>query len=212
MVNIPSQRNQKKSKLSKQVLMNYEGKYTVFGQVMDVKSKKNKLKGKIGGIGLDLIPFSETEFRITHWTEKIGLTKIIKPPIEFNKIKIRFYNSNAPDSGYMIINLDNISFEICSEYPGNINVPYNWNVLAGDYQTAERMQFNKTGNSTGSRFNIRIEDNVMIMSGSYGPIIPLGENSLLIASGPFAGEIIEYSTETGNLIHQNTVFVPDKKE
>lgn len=199
-------------KVSKQVLMNYEGKYTAFGQVMDVTSKKNKLKGKIGGIGLDLIPFSETEFRITHWTEKIGLTKIIKPPIEFNKIKIGFYNCNAPDSGYMIINLDNISFELCSEYPRKINVPYSWNVLEGNYQTAERLQFNKVGNFTGRRFNIRIEDNVMIMSGSYGPIIPLDENSLLIASGPFAGEVIEYSTETGNLMHQQSVFVPVKNE
>ncbi len=46
------------------------------------------------------------------------------------------------------------------------------------------------------------------MSGVFGPILPLDEKSLIITSGPFAGETIEYIPESGNLIHQNAVFVP----
>ena len=39
-----------------------------------------------------------------------------------------------------------------------------------------------------------------------GPIVPLSENYLIITSGPFAGETIEYYPESGNIIHQNAVF------
>ena len=198
--------------VSTQVLSNYEGNYTAFGQVMDVRIKKNKLKGKIGGIGLDLIPVSETRFRVTHWMDKIGLTKIIKPPIDFKKIGIEFYGCTSPDSGYMIINLDNISYEICCRYPKNINVPYNWDVLAGEYQIAERLPDNMTGKLTDRYINIINEDNILIMSGIYGPIFPLNNNYLTFSSGSFAGEVIEFNAETGNLIHQNVVFIPAQKK
>lgn len=198
--------------VSRQVLGNYEANYTAFGQVMNIRINKNKLKGKIGGIGLDLIPVGETKFRVTHWMDKIGLTKIIKPPIDFKKIGIEFYGCTSPDSGYMIINLDNISYEICCKYPKNVSFPYNWNVMAGEYQIAERLPENKIGKFTGRRINIRNEDNILIMSGIYGPIFPLSNKYLIFSSGSFAGEVIEFNEETGNLIHQNVVFVRTLKK
>jgi len=201
-----------KIEISNQVLSNYEGSYTVFGQVLEVRIKKNILKGRIGGIGLDLIPISETKFRVTHWMDKIGLTKIIKPPIDFKKISIEFYGCTSSDTGYMIINLDNISYEICSRYPKNICYPFNWNVLTGEYQIAERLPNNKIGTFTGRRINIGNVDNILIMSGVYGPIIPLNNKYLTFSTGSFAGEVIEFNEETGNLIHQNVVFVPTQKK
>ena len=201
-----------KIEVSSKVLSNYEGNYTAFGQVMDVRIKKNKLKGKIGGINLDLIPVSETKFRVTNWMDKIGLTKIIKPPIDFDKIGIEFYGCTSPDSGYMIINLDNISYEICCRYPKNISDSFNWNVLAGEYQIAERLPDNMTGKFTGRHLNIRNDDNILIMSGIYGPIFPLNNKYLTFSSGSFAGEVIEFIPETGNLIHQNVVFIPAQKK
>jgi len=201
-----------KIEVSSQVLSNYEGNYTAFGQVMSVRIKKNKLRGKIGRIGLDLIPVSETKFRVTHWMDKIGLTKIIKPPIDFKKIGIEFYGCTSLDSGYMIINLDNTSYEICCRYPKNISYPINWNVLAGEYQIAERLPNNEIGKLTGRHLNIRNDDNILIMSGVYGPIVPLTEKYLTFSSGSFAGEVIEFNEKTGNLIHQNVVFVPTQKK
>jgi CubicO group peptidase (beta-lactamase class C family) len=201
-----------KIEVSSQLLSNYEGIYTVFGQIMDVRIKKNILKGKIGGIGLDLIPVSETKFRVTNWMDKIGLTKIIKPPVDFKKISIEFYGCTSPGSGYMIINLDNISYEICCRYPRNISYPFNWNVLTGEYQIAERLPNNKIGKFTGRRVNIRNDDNILIMSGIYGPIFPLNNKYLTFSTGSFAGEVIEFNEETGNLLHQNVVFVPTRKK
>jgi len=197
-----------KFEIGSQLLSLYEGKYAAFGQLMDVKVRNNKLKGRIGAFGLDLIPVNETEFRVSHWMDRIGLTKIIKPPVEFNRIKIEFLKSYSPDSCYMIINLDNISYEICPKYPDHFSVTGNWDNLTGEYMMAVRLPGNKTGDYTGSHYTILKEDNVMVMSGLFGPIMPLNEKSLIILSGPFAGETIEYFPESGNLIHQNAVFKP----
>jgi CubicO group peptidase (beta-lactamase class C family) len=195
-----------------QLLNSYEGKYAAFGQIMELKVKNNRLKGKIGRISLNIIPVSETQFIISHWMDKIGLTKIFKPPIEFNKIKIEFSKSNSPDSCNMIINLDNISFEVCPKYPVQVNIPGKWDILLGDYQMAERLPGNKTGKFNGRHYNIYKEDSVMVMSGAFGPIVPSSENCLVIASGPFVGETIEYYPESGNIIHQNAIFVPVNRE
>lgn len=195
-----------------QLLNSYEGKYAAFGQLLDLKVKNNQLKGRIGRIALNIIPVNETQFIISHWMDKIGLTKIFKPPIEFDKIKIEFSKNNSPDSCNMIINLDNISFEICPKYPAQVNIPGNWDILLGEYQMAERLPGNKTGKFAGSHYNIYKEDGVMVMSGVFGPIVPFSENCLVITSGPFAGETIEYYPESGNIIHQNAIFVPVKSQ
>jgi len=197
-----------KIEADRQFLKQYAGKYAAFGEVMDITVKNNKLKGAIGEFDLDLIPVDKTEFRVTHWMDKIGLTKIFKPPIDFNKIRIEFLKYPSPDSCYMIINMDNLSYEICPKYPVHLTCQGNWDVLAGEYLMAERLPCNKTGNLTGSKFNIYIEDSVLIMSGPFGPIVPLDDKHLIISSGPFSGEVIEYFTESGHIIHQNAVFIP----
>ncbi len=66
--------------VSRQNMDRYEGRYLAWGTNMDVKGKNKKMKGRIGGIGLNLIPLSETNFRLTHWMDQIGLTKIFTPP------------------------------------------------------------------------------------------------------------------------------------
>ena len=201
-----------KMKTKVQGLNAYEGKYAAFGQLMDLKVKTGHMKGKIGRIALDIIPVSQTQFVVSHWMDKIGLTKIIKPPIEFDKIKIGFFGSDSPDSCYMIINLAEISYEICPKYPDKIEIPDKWNSLFGEYRMAERMPGSVAGKFTNGHYRIFREDNVIVMSGVFGPIVPLNENCLIIISGPFAGETIEYYPESGNIIHQNAVFVPVNKE
>jgi hypothetical protein len=197
----------KRVTLEKEVLDRYSGKYSAFGQIMEVESKNNKLKGKISGIGLDLIPVNDTQFRITHWMHKIGLTKIFKPPFNFDKVKIEFINCGDFDSCTMVINLDNISYEVCPKYPSSQHLPNNWKQLAGNYQIAERLSDNQAGDLWNGQFNIDIDNNVLIMSHPFGPIVPVANNYLIISSGLFAGETMEYSRESGNIIHQNAVFI-----
>jgi hypothetical protein len=193
-----------------QALVEYEGSYAAFGQLLEVKAKKRTLKGKIGGLGLEMIPDHDSTFSVTHWMEKIGLTKIIKPPIEFDKIHITFCNSDSPEGRNMIINLDNISFEICPRYPDHLIEEVGWKKLAGEYRMAERLPNNEPGEFTGSTFNITPIGHILVMSNVFGPVVPIDEHYLEFLSGPFAGETIEYDSATGILVHQNAVFIPIK--
>jgi CubicO group peptidase (beta-lactamase class C family) len=192
----------------KEILKDYEGSYIAFGSVMQVTAKKRKLKGKIGGINLSLIPISEHEFKVTHWMDKLGLTRIIQPPVDFAKIRVSFQETESPGSISMIFNLDNITYEICPRYPDPGNLQDKWINLLGEYQLAWREPGSKPGHFSGDFFSIFMENQVLSMSGVFGPILPLDESYIRILSGPFAGETMEYFPETGYLVHQNAVFVP----
>ena len=185
-----------------------EGKYLAFGDIMDLKAKKNKLKTKIGGIGLNLIPLEGDEFAVTNWMDKIGLTKIARLPMDLDQIRISFQNTGIEDSCFMIINFGNISHEICPKYPTRIRIPESWNSLEGEYKVAELLPVDSIGIYTDRTIEIELEEGVLMMSGIYGPIIPVDDKYLIIVGGPFQGETMEYSTETGHIIHQKTIFIP----
>lgn len=189
-------------------LKDYEGNYIAFGSVMQVKAKKRKLKGKIGGINLSLIPINEDEYRVTHWMDKVGLTHIIQPPVDFAKIRISFIETDS-SSISMLFNLDHIAYEICPSYPDPEELQDTWKNLLGEYHLAWRKPGSKPGQYSGDVFSISMENQVLRMSGVFGPIIPLEKNYIRILSGPFAGETMEYFPETGYLVHQNAVFVPE---
>ena len=194
--------------IPKELLNEYEGLYMAWGMPMEVEARKSKLKGKIGGLALNLIPISETEFRVSHWMDKIGLTKIIKPPVAFDKLRISFPEPDSTDPAFLIINLDHISYEICPRYPIQDSPEESWMHLLGSYQLAGRLPGNRAGQLREDKYSIYMEDNVLKLSGVFGPIIPLEDNFIRIVSGPFAGETMEYLPDSGHIVHQNIVFLP----
>lgn len=186
----------------------YEGSYAAFGQLIEVKAKSRKLKGKIGGLGLEMIPEHDSCFRVTHWLDKTGLTRIFKPPIDFDQIHITFCNSESHEGQSMIINLNDISFELCPRYPDHIIAQGGWEKLVGEYRMADRLPENKPGPFTGPIYNITAVNHTLVLSGVFGPVVPVNDHCLEIMSGPFAGETIEYDPATGFLIHQNAFLIP----
>jgi len=186
----------------------FEGTYIAWGMPMVVEARRNKLKGKIGGFSLDLIPVSKTEFRVSHWMDRMGLTKIISPPIAFDKLRIHFPDTDPIDPEYLIINLDRISYEICPRYPAQAGPEELWERLQGNYHLAGRLPGNKAGNDWGSEYTLHLEENVLKLSGIFGPVLPLDDRFIRIMSGPFAGETMEYIPGNGQIVHQNAVFIP----
>jgi CubicO group peptidase (beta-lactamase class C family) len=189
-------------------LQDFEGTYIAWGMPMVLEARRNKLKGKIGGFSLDLIPVSKTEFRVSQWMDRVGLTKIISPPIAFDKLRIHFPGTDPIDAEYLIINLNRISYEICPRYPDQPGPGELWESLQGDYHLAGRLPGNKAGNDWGSEYTLRLEENVLKLSGVFGPILPLDHRFIRIISGPFAGETMEYLPGNGHIVHQNAVFIP----
>jgi hypothetical protein len=196
--------------LSEQVLQSFEGKYIAFGVPMEVKARRKKLKAKIGGMSLNLIPVSNTEFKVSHWMDKIGLTKIIPPPVAFDKLRILFPPSSNGNPEFTIINLDNISYEICQRYPDEESAWKDWDHLVGSYELAWRLPENQSGPLSGSTYTIAWEEGVLRMSGPFGPILPVDDRFIQFTSMPFLGETMEYFPENGYLIHQNAIFIPVK--
>lgn len=193
-----------------QVLKSYEGKYIAWGSVMQVSAKKDKLKGKIGGFNLDIIPLSNNEFRVSHWVDRLGLTKLFKPPMDFKKLRVSFPSTGMQEAANMIINMDYYNYEICPRYPETITLPEGMQTIVGTYDMVWRLPYNKPGPSSGTRFTISFEDEILWMSGVFGPIVPVDACHLKILSGPFAGEIIEYDPTSGQLLHQNGILIPNQ--
>lgn len=198
-----------KISVSRQDMNRYEGRYMVYGKNMGVKGKNKKMKGRIGGIGVNLIPLSDSNFRVTHWIDQIGLTRIFKPPVAIDKIKVSFAADSLEESSHMIINLDFLNYEICPSYPDQLHLPAPMNKLPGTYRLAWRLPYNEPGPFSGDLFTISLEKEVLSMSGIFGPLLPRNNGQLSILCGPFAGEIMEYDSESGNIFHQNTVFIPN---
>jgi len=195
-------------KLDHDALMGFERKYVAFGTIMEIKARENKLKTKIGGIGLNLLPLDDGEFAVSNWMDRIGLTKLFKLPVDLSKIKISFVNETSEDSCYMIVNMGSMSHEICPLYPQISSVPEYWTGLEGEYKVAELLPGNEIGNYSGQSIHINLEDKVWMMSGIYGPILPINEQYIQIVGGPFNGETMEYNEDSGSIVHQKTIFIP----
>jgi hypothetical protein len=178
---------------------------------MKVEAGRKKLKAKIGGMKLSLIPISDREFKVTHWMDKIGLTKIIQPPVDFDKLRISFPPGSTLKPEIFIISLDDVSYEICPRYPDLENMPGKWKHLLGNYELTWRLPDNQRGPLSGSTYTISLEKGVLRMSGPFGPIVPIDQNYLQLISMPFAGEIMEYYPETGYIIHQNAIYIPQNR-
>ena len=188
--------------LSPEILEKRLGKYAAFGSVAEVRRKGKKLKADIDDLSLILVPLSDTEFAVTHWMVKTGLTRIIKPPVDFTKIRISFREDHMEGTSNMIINLMDISHEVCPRYPVQTRDSGQMERLCGSYQRADRIPGGTWGELSEGRSEIKIEEGVLMMSGSYGPILPVNETMLRVMSGPFQGEFLDYDPGSGVILHQ----------
>jgi CubicO group peptidase (beta-lactamase class C family) len=188
-----------------------EGSYAAFGTIAEVKLKRKQLKARIGGISMSLVPLSDTEFSVTHWMEKTGLTCIIQPPVDFAKIRVSFRDDDFDGSGTMILNMMDVSHEICLRYPVQEETPEEWKRLCRTYRRADRIPGCTWETPGESRTDIRMEAGVLIMSGPYGPIVPVNDTLIRVLSGPYHGEFLDYEPAEGVILHQKWAFVPESR-
>jgi len=199
-------------KIDRSRLQDYAGRYIAFGKVMDVSSRGNRLKGKIQGITLDLIPVDQTRFRASHWLVKLGLAGLFNLPIDLRELEIEFLEGDESGEDVMVINIGDIAYEICPRYPGLEDIPPLWKNLTGEYELVARLPSGSAGTDVLGHSKIWMEDGVLQMAGSVGPILPLSETEIVIQSGPFVGETMVYDSATGNIYHQSVVFRRAKPE
>jgi len=188
------------------VLDGYVGRYIAFGQVMDVSLSGGRLKGNIQGMKLDLIPVDQTRFRVGHWLLSLGLADLLALPMDLRELEIEFLAGDETDQDVMIINMADVSYEICPRYPEFTDVPAMWEDLVGVYELAGRLPSGHAGSEIVGSAEILVEDGVLKMPGLVGPLQPINETEIIILSGPFAGETLVRDPTTGYLYHQWVAF------
>jgi CubicO group peptidase (beta-lactamase class C family) len=194
--------------LGQAVLDTYVGRYIAFGQVMDVSLSGGRLKGNIQGMKLDLIPVDQTRFRVGHWLLDLGLADLLALPMDLRELEVEFLVGDETDQDVMIINMADVSYEICPRYPEFTGVPAMWQDLVGVYTLAGRLPSGHAGSEIVGRDEILVEDGVLKMPGTVGPLKPISETEIIILSGPFAGETLVRDPTTGYLYHQWVVYKP----
>lgn len=180
----------------------FEGNYAIMGQIMTVSMGGDQLKGSISGLTFDLVPVGRNHFRVSHWLARLGLTDLLSLPMDLDALEIEF----RPDQNTLIVNFGGISSETGFRYPEFSEIPGMWDLLAGTYERYERMPDGAAGEEKLGEDEITIVDGRLHMSGAIGPILPINNDSIIILSGPFAGETITRDAGTGDLRHQGFVF------
>ena len=189
-------------------LDNYAGKYIIFGKVMDISSSKNGLKGSIQGMKFNLIPVSQTEFRLSHWLLNLGLEDLLQLPMELQELEIEFLLGDKTEEKVMIVNFGNISYEVCPKYPEITEIPPLWDEIVGEYELVARLPNGKIGADILGNTSIWVEDGVLQMAGFVGPLLPISETEIIILSGSFVGETMIYEPSTGYIYHQAIIYKP----
>ena len=197
--------------IDRSLLDAYAGKYVAWGQMMAVSPGGNRLKASIQGMKFDLIPVSQTKFRVDHWLLKFRLADLLPLPIDLEKLReleIEFPVGDEADEEMMIINIAGISYEVCPRYPEVTDVPALWEELTGEYNLVHRLPSGRIGSEVVGRSEIFIDDGVLQMTGWVGPLKPISKTEIIILSGSFAGEMMVYEPDTGYIYHQSIVYQP----
>jgi len=198
--------------LDRSLLDDYVGRYIAFGQAMDVSLSGGQLKAAIQGMKLDLIPVGQTKFRVSHWLLKLGLADLFQLPIDLRELEIEFLVGDESEEDVLIVNIGDISYEVCPRYPEFTDIPALWKELSGEYELVARLPSGSIGGEIVGRDEIRIEDGVLKMPGVVGPLKPISETEIIILSGSFAGETMVYDPGTGYIYHQWVVYKPTEPD
>ena len=175
---------------------------------MEVSLKGDQLSGRIQGMSFDLVPIAENRFRLSHWLLKLGLADLLQLPLDLRELEIEFQSGPAAGQDIMVINLADIRYEICPRYPDLPAGSAVLEALTGNYERYARLPSGDAGQEKLGQSEINIVDGRLQMSGVIGPLLPIDDESIIILSGPFAGETISHDPQTGNLYHQGHVYMP----
>jgi CubicO group peptidase (beta-lactamase class C family) len=191
------------------LLAKYEGRYIVWGQALEISLNGDQLQLDFQGIKLNLIPVSQTKFRVDHWLLHLRLEEIFLLPVDLVRLRemeIKFQVGDEMEEDVMVLNFSGISYEICPRYPEVTKIPALWEKLVGEYDLLYRLPSGGVGSEIFGRDEIRIEDGVLKIPGVIGPILPISETEIIILSGSFAGESMVYDPDTGTIFHQWVVY------
>ena len=190
------------------VLQAYDGDYAIMGQIMEVDLAGDHLKANQAGFTFDLLPIAENRFKIDHWLLRLGLARFLQLPAGLDKTEVAFQPASDLGDDVAIFDFGGMAYEIGVRYPDLAGIKPAWEGMVGMYDRFERLASGETGTQQLGGAEIALVDGRLTMAGPIGPILPLDERTLIILSGPFAGETIGRDPQSGTLAHQGFIYRP----
>jgi len=173
------------------ILKNYVGKYAVEGDISEVMLISNKfLIMQYQGFSFNLLPINESTFIAKHWLVNVG------------DIKVRFFED------FMIVSFENVYHSICPLYNQSNDLISFWSSFLGNYDVWLRHFSIYTGVEIPGSIEFQIVDDILRFSWNNFIVTPISQSELIILSGPFDGETMYRSSESGYIYWQNRVFKP----
>lgn len=178
-----------------------DGRYIAFGRPAIVRKGGRKLR--IEGVNLDILPAADGEYRLDHWLNRIGLGWVIPLPVDLELVGVSF-----PDEDSLLFRLGNLAYEYCRRYPEPVSFPVPAGDLVGEYRMVSRLPDGGIGEEPIGSAAISIDDGVLSVSGAIGPVIAIDDTTIIVMSGPFAGETMKLDPDSGVITHQHVCYLP----
>ncbi|MCP4645085.1 MAG: beta-lactamase family protein [bacterium] len=201
---LPSASKPKPIKLDRSTLSSYVGTYVVFGEVMDIVLRGDRLKAQVHGMKLGLVPIGENRFKLTHWLMKLGLARFF--PVDLRQFELEFLTDAASDDTVLAIHGAKVKSEICPRCPGALKSSATWQKLSGRYEVVRRVPTAEGGEEHYGHAEISIEGN--LIRTPMGVLHPISPTELLLIGGPYDGETVNYDPETRCLHRQGLIYRP----
>jgi CubicO group peptidase (beta-lactamase class C family) len=176
------------------LLANYTGVYVVDNEVIEVYLKgTDKLKVKALGLDMNLIPVSNSKFRVKHWLFDVG------------RFDIEFFSSNEIDDKFLVATIENVSSIYAPCYPEEFEITSLAQNFLGEYDSyPSNSSIYFTGDTLG-RYELTMEDDILKL-GSNFILKPISETELIILSGAFVGETMTYDEATKSIYWSSYIY------
>ncbi|MBK5114446.1 MAG: beta-lactamase family protein [Candidatus Heimdallarchaeota archaeon] len=176
------------------LLANYTGKYVVENDIIEVFLKgTNKLKINALGFDMDLIPVSNSKFRVKHWL------------LDFGRFDVEFFPSTEIEDKFLKVTLEGAAQFYAPSYPEENEISsfsQNFFGVYDSYPSNSSIYF--TGDTLG-RYELTMEDGILKL-GSNFILKPISETEIIILSGAFVGETMTYDESTKSIYWSSYIY------
>lgn len=165
------------------------GRYTAYGELLNIFERRGKLRMKFGPVTLKLHPEGKNELGMVysahHWLGDLSYFL----PIDLTHLKIIFPISSESQLDTIMVAVSDLSYEICTRYPEITDIPESWKAIEGKYNGC----------------TVVIDDGTLKMDHT-GYLIESGTNTFMVQGGIFDGETVRYDPVSDSLFHQGIEY------
>ena len=176
-------------------LETFTGKYIIDFSSNNIYLKKDKLKVDALGTTLNLIPMSNSKFKLDHWFVDPG------------NIDIEFFSGDDLIDKFAMINYFGADYDFLPSYPELTELPPSWEKFLGTYEIYPRNETSYADDGPYGTLELEFNDNMLKLGENYY-LKPISDTEILVLSSPFAYETMKVDPLTGNIFWQHDIFKP----